>query len=54
MVGKNQAERTHQNWPKQPRAETTQAETTRAETTQGRNDPLPFLAIVDNPHKDIN
>ena len=36
---KNQAESTHQNWPKRPRAETTQVETTQAETTQGRNDP---------------
>ena len=34
---KNQAETTHVNWPKRPRAETAQAETTLAETTQGRN-----------------
>ena len=33
---KNQAETTHQIWPKRPRAETTQAE-----TTQGRNDSGP-------------
>ena len=35
-VRKNQAETTHQYWPKQPRAETT-----RAETTQDRNDSGP-------------
>ena len=38
---KNQAETTHQNWPKRPRAESTQAETTQAETTHGRNDSRP-------------
>ena len=43
MVGKNQAETTHQKWPKRLRAETTQAGTTRAETTQGRNDSEPKL-----------
>ena len=40
-MNKNQAETTHQNWPKRPRAESTQAETTQAETTHGRNDSRP-------------
>ena len=38
---KNQAETTHQNWPKRPRAEATQAKMTQAETTQGQNDSGP-------------
>ena len=46
MKKKNQAETTHQNWPKRLRAETTQAETTQAETTHGRNDPFPLLQLV--------
>ena len=37
---------THQNWPKQPRAESTQAETTQAETTHGRNDSRPKRPVT--------
>ena len=46
---KIQAETTHQNWPKQPRAEMTQAE-----TTQGHNDSGPKQLWAETTRNDVN